>query len=86
MVEPLYHVQIGGIFEILVDEVALARITLSCHFTILLKKQFYETLETQSRCSTLDKSVKSAGSRIAIVVDKLICNHHLHNSEIALIE
>ena len=32
MLEPLFHVQIGGIFEIFVDEIDLARIALSCHF------------------------------------------------------
>ena len=30
--ELLFHVQIGGIFELLVDEIDLARIALSCHF------------------------------------------------------
>ena len=34
MMELLFHVQIGGIFELLVDEIDLARIALSCHFAL----------------------------------------------------
>ena len=30
----LFHVQIGGIFELLVEEIDLARIALSCHFAL----------------------------------------------------
>ena len=30
----LFHVHIGGIFEIFVDEIDLARIALSCHFAL----------------------------------------------------
>ena len=29
-----FHVQIGGIFELFVDEIDLDRIALSCHFAI----------------------------------------------------
>ena len=32
MTEILFHVQIGGIFELLVDKIDLARIALSFHF------------------------------------------------------
>ena len=32
--ELLFHVQIGGIFELLVDKKDLARIALSCHFAL----------------------------------------------------
>ena len=34
MVELQFHVQIGGIFELLVEEVDLTRIALSCHFAL----------------------------------------------------
>ena len=34
MMELLFHVQIGGIFEIFVEEIDLARVALSCHFAI----------------------------------------------------
>ena len=34
MMEPLFHVQIGGAFEPFVDEIDLARIALSCHFAL----------------------------------------------------
>ena len=34
MMELLFHVQIGGIFDIFVDEIDLARIALSCHFAL----------------------------------------------------
>ena len=34
MMELLFHVQIGGIFELLVDVIDLARIALSCHFAL----------------------------------------------------
>ena len=34
MMELLFHVQAGGIFEIFVDEIDLARIALSCHFAL----------------------------------------------------
>ena len=36
--------------------------------------------ENQSRCGIINKIVKSARSRIAILADKIICNHHLHNN------
>ena len=32
-----FHVQIGGIFEIFVDEFDLARISFSCHFALELR-------------------------------------------------
>ena len=32
--ELLFHVQIGGIFVLFVDEIDLARIALSCHFAL----------------------------------------------------
>ena len=35
---------------------------------------------TQSRCGMLDKIVQSARSRIAILANKIICNHHLRHS------
>ena len=34
MMELLFHVQIGGIFEPFVDEIDLAKIELSCHFAV----------------------------------------------------
>ena len=34
MMELLFHVQIGGIFELIVEEVDLTRIALSCHFAL----------------------------------------------------
>ena len=34
MMELLFHVQIGGIFEPFVDETDLARVALSCHFAL----------------------------------------------------
>ena len=34
MMELLFHVQIGGTFELLVDEIDLARIALPCHFAL----------------------------------------------------
>ena len=34
MIELLFHVQIGGIFELLVEEIDLARIALSCRFAL----------------------------------------------------
>ena len=34
LMELLFHVQIGGIFKIFVDEIDLARIALSCHFAL----------------------------------------------------
>ena len=34
VMELLFHVQIGGIFEIFVEEIDLARIELSCHFAL----------------------------------------------------
>ena len=34
MLELLFHVQVGGIFEIYVEELDLARIALSCHFAL----------------------------------------------------
>ena len=34
MMELLFHVQIGGTFELFVDEIDLARISLSCHFAL----------------------------------------------------
>ena len=34
MMELLFHVQIGGIFEIFVEEIDLARVALSCHFAL----------------------------------------------------
>ena len=36
-------------------------------------------LETQSGCGILDKIVKSAGSRIPILGNKIICNHNLRH-------
>ena len=30
----LFHVQTAGIYELLVDEIDLARIALSCHFVL----------------------------------------------------
>ena len=46
------------------------------------QKVHYQThlLEMQSRCGILDKIVKSAGSRIAILANKIICNHNLRHS------
>ena len=32
MMELLFHVQIGGIFELFVEEFDMAKITFSCHF------------------------------------------------------
>ena len=32
--ELLFHAQIGGTFELFVDEVDMARIALSCHFAL----------------------------------------------------
>ena len=43
--------------------------------TLFLRR--YNSQETQSRCCILDKIVHSAGSRIANLAYKLICNHHL---------
>ena len=37
MMVQLFHVQIGGIFEIFVNEFDLARILLSCHFDLDLQ-------------------------------------------------
>ena len=34
MMELLFHVQIGGIFELCVDGIDLARCALSCHFAL----------------------------------------------------
>ena len=34
MMELLFHEQIGGIFEMLVDEVDFARIAFSCYFPL----------------------------------------------------
>ena len=34
MMELLFHVQIGGIFEILLEEVDMARIALTCHVAL----------------------------------------------------
>ena len=34
MMELLFHVQIGGIFELFVEEIDLARNELSCHFAL----------------------------------------------------
>ena len=34
MMEFLLHVQIGGSFELFVDETDLARISVSCHFAL----------------------------------------------------
>ena len=34
MMDLLFHVQIGGIFEPFVDEIDLAKIELSCHFAL----------------------------------------------------
>ena len=34
MLELLFHVQIGGIFEIFVEEINSARVALSCHFAL----------------------------------------------------
>ena len=34
MMELLFHAQIGGIFEMFVDEIELARLALSCHFAL----------------------------------------------------
>ena len=34
MMEMLFHVPIGGIFQFFVDEMDLARIALSCHFVL----------------------------------------------------
>ena len=34
MMELLFHAQIGGIFEMFVDEIDLARLALSCHFAL----------------------------------------------------
>ena len=34
MMELLFLVEIGGIFELNVEEIDLARIALSCHFTL----------------------------------------------------
>ena len=34
MIELHFHVQIGGIFELLVDEIDLARIALSCQYAL----------------------------------------------------
>ena len=34
MMELLFHAQIGGIFEMFVDQVDLARLALSCHFAL----------------------------------------------------
>ena len=44
------------------------------------KTVLWNTLEQQSRCCILDKFVKSAGSRITILADKIMCNHYLHYS------
>ena len=44
--ELLFHVQIGGIFEIFVEEIDLARIACSCHFAFVLlcdKARSYES-------------------------------------------
>ena len=35
MMELLFHVQIGGIFEIFVEEIDLARVALSCHLLFI---------------------------------------------------
>ena len=34
MMEPLFHAQFGGVFEMFVDEIDLARLALSCHFAL----------------------------------------------------
>ena len=43
------------------------------------KTTLWNKLESRSRCCKLHKIVKSAGSGIAILADKIICYHHLHN-------
>ena len=51
------------------------------HAVVLITPFLKKTipLETQSRCGMLDKIVKSAWSRIAILADKFICNHNLRH-------
>ena len=46
MMEILIHLETGGIFESFVDEIDMARITLSCHFALDLlcyKAGIYES-------------------------------------------
>ena len=38
------------------------------------------SLETQSICSVLDKIIQGTGQRIAILANKVICNHHQRHS------
>ena len=35
MTELLLHVQVGGVFEMLVEEIGWARITISCHLALV---------------------------------------------------
>ena len=44
MMELLFHTQIGGIFDLFVEGIDLARIALSCHFAL-------DVLLSQGRCS-----------------------------------
>ena len=44
------------------------------------KSSLPNLLETQSRCGFLDKIIQSAGTRIAILANKIICNHHRRQS------
>ena len=52
------------------------------HFdcTISLKVHCETCWKKQSRCGKLDKIVKGAGSRIAILANKIICNHNPRHS------
>ena len=52
---------------------------------IVLQKVHSNLLDTQSRCSFFgSKNVQSAGTGIAILTNKIFCNHHLRQ-ETALI-
>ena len=47
--------------------------------TVPQKVQYQTGWKRKSRCGILDKIVQSAGSRIAIWANKIICNHHLRH-------
>ena len=46
-------------------------------YTVPQEVHYQTELETHSRCSVLDKIIQSARSRIAILANQIICNHHL---------
>ena len=55
MLELLFHVQVGGIFEIYVEELDLARIAVSCHFA---PTEWYY-IQLVFLCGTIAKRISS---------------------------